>query len=73
MAKSAKSTANCRKIRTLCADNLRSFFWNMATSKKQLFCHLQEKAAREYVDEIDALMQILNEAGSDVLSLQDWL
>ncbi len=44
------------KIRTLCAENLRCFFWHMATSKKQLFCHSREKAAHKYVDEIDAMV-----------------
>jgi hypothetical protein len=37
MLKSAKLPANCRKNRTLCAENLQSFFWHMSTSEKQLF------------------------------------
>jgi hypothetical protein len=41
------------KIRALCAKNLRSFFWHMATIEKHLFCHSREKAACKYVDEID--------------------
>ncbi len=33
-------------------------FCHMPTSEKQLFCHLHQKAAYKYVDDIDARLQI---------------
>jgi hypothetical protein len=43
-----------KKIRTLCAENLRSLSWHMATIEKQHFCLSHEKATHKYDDEIDA-------------------
>jgi hypothetical protein len=54
MVKSAKLPANGKKIRTLCAENLRSLSWHMATIERQHFCHSREKATHKYDDEIDA-------------------
>jgi hypothetical protein len=55
MAKSAKSPTNCRKNRTLCAENFQSFFWYMATSEKQLF------AIRAKKPRINMLMKLTSE------------
>jgi hypothetical protein len=43
-----------KKIRTLCAENLQSLSWQMATIEKQHFCHSREKETHKYEDEIDA-------------------
>jgi len=43
-----------KKIRTLCAENLRSLSWHMVNIEKQYFCHSCEKATHKYDDEIDA-------------------
>jgi hypothetical protein len=53
----------------LCAQKIFEAFLAYNNQQKASFCHSQEKAAREYVDEIDALMETLDEAGSDRLSL----